>query len=211
MSLKVDPENTWVTSDHHFWHSGILERRGINDDSGEGLARMHDSIIDTWNTEVPPNDLVIVLGDFSLAGLAKTEEIVEQLSGRLVIVRGNHDSERMLRRLAERNPGKVGFAGDYLELRASRETENPILANLWAACSHYPMLSWNGSSHGSMMLHGHRHQRLEYPEEIRQQILNVNWDVALAPINLASAWRVGSMFWRRKHGINREPNRGSHE
>jgi len=189
MSLKINLDNTWVTSDHHFWHRGILRYRREDqalDDAA--LAESHDQVIRTWNQTISEDGLVLVLGDFSMAGLNRTEEVLHRLNGSLAFVRGNHDNAKTLRRLKDRNPEKVHSVQDYLEVKSDG------MDTFWGVCSHYPMLDWNGRIYGSVMLHGHWHSaHHSYPEGIGR-IVNVNWDVAKEPLLLRSvAYSMGAI------------------
>jgi calcineurin-like phosphoesterase family protein len=76
---------TWVIPDTHFHHANIARYCGRPEDFTE-------SIIGHWRKRVGPADLVIHLGDviFSSAG-STLAEIMGQLPGTKVLVRGNHD------------------------------------------------------------------------------------------------------------------------
>jgi calcineurin-like phosphoesterase family protein len=53
---------------------------------------MNEKMINKWNATVQPNDIVIHLGDFALHKESdKVKETCNQLKGRKVLVRGNHD------------------------------------------------------------------------------------------------------------------------
>lgn len=85
---------TWVAADHHFGHKNILTFK----DDKENLIRGskfkdiedHDqSLIANHNALVKPEDRVYLLGDVVIN--RKSLYMLGQLTGRLVLVKGNHD------------------------------------------------------------------------------------------------------------------------
>ena len=86
----------WMTSDLHFNHDRefIWKARGFT-----SVQEMNEEIIKRHNTLVRPDDDVYILGDSSLGGgdeqiLAANKALIEQLNGKLHIIRGNHDTDR---------------------------------------------------------------------------------------------------------------------
>ena len=86
----------YLTSDLHFNHNRefIWKARGFT-----SVQEMNEEIIKRYNALVRPDDDVYILGDSSLGGgdaqiLADNKALIEQLNGRLHIIRGNHDTDR---------------------------------------------------------------------------------------------------------------------
>ena len=86
----------WMTSDLHFNHNRefIWKARGFT-----SVQEMNEEIIKRHNALVRPDDDVYILGDSSLGGgdeqiLAANKALIEQLNGKLHIIRGNHDTDR---------------------------------------------------------------------------------------------------------------------
>jgi calcineurin-like phosphoesterase family protein len=52
---------------------------------------MDAAMIRNWNNVVSKRDMVIVAGDVSFYGKDQTSEIIRQLHGKKVLVKGNHD------------------------------------------------------------------------------------------------------------------------
>lgn len=79
----------FFTSDHHFYHKNIIEycNRPYAD-----LEEMHDDMIAKWNETVGNDDRVYCLGDFSFGNVGQTKDILAQLNGYKILIRGNHDS-----------------------------------------------------------------------------------------------------------------------
>lgn len=86
----------YLTSDLHFNHNRefIWKARGFTN-----VQEMNEEIIKRHNALVRPDDDVYILGDSSLGGsdeqiLAANKALIEQLNGKLHIIRGNHDTDR---------------------------------------------------------------------------------------------------------------------
>lgn len=151
----------FFTSDLHFGHANVIRysRRPF-----AALEEMEAALIANWNQTVGPRDLIYVLGDFSMATPARTEEIVKQLQGEKFLVQGNHD--RGMKGSAKRH---FSWVRDLYELKVP----DGALKQRVVLC-HYAMLTWNASHHGSWQLHGHSHGSL--PDDPRARRLDVGVD-----------------------------------
>lgn len=78
----------FFTSDHHFYHANIMKycNRPFTN-----VKDMNGVMIDRWNAVVRQGDLVYYLGDFGLSHKHKLREIMEQLNGEKLLIKGNHD------------------------------------------------------------------------------------------------------------------------
>lgn len=84
-----NPSNVWFIADTHFGHSKIIEycnRPFPNADI------MDFNMIQRWNEVVKKDDKVYHLGDFALGNKEQVASIVEQLNGKIYLVKGNHDT-----------------------------------------------------------------------------------------------------------------------
>lgn len=80
--------DTWLIGDTHFGHNNVIEyenRPFIN------TNKMDQTIIDNWNRVVKKHDKVYFLGDFSFCDKEKTKNIINQLNGYKIMIKGNHD------------------------------------------------------------------------------------------------------------------------
>ena len=79
----------FVVSDLHLAHSKdfIYGARGF-----ENVEDMNETIIHKWNEVVGEEDDVFVLGDLVMGSLENVL-LLEELNGRIHIVRGNHDTD----------------------------------------------------------------------------------------------------------------------
>jgi calcineurin-like phosphoesterase family protein len=140
----------WFISDLHFYHRNVIkyDNRPFKD-----LTEMHEELIKRWNKKVKKGDTVFVLGDFIFRGPKQGKEIVDQLNGRKIFVKGNHDpSARKL--LA------MGF-DDVLENEAIK-----LPNGMYVYVSHFPYYGFEDQRYQhkrihddgqSILLHGHVH------------------------------------------------------
>lgn len=86
----------YFTSDWHLNHNRefIYKARGFS-----SVEEMNEAILQRHNEIVDKTDSIFVLGDLCLGGgteeaLQKNKELIEQFNGHLLIVRGNHDTDK---------------------------------------------------------------------------------------------------------------------
>ena len=133
----------WLISDNHFDHLNILqfekETRGQFKDIGE----MNKHMIDKWNETVQPNDTVYYIGDFGMnIKYTRWVELLSQLNGIIVLISGNHDDTKTVKRLE--NDGLILLHEVGLKLKRNKHI-------MWL--THYPMeiglrpRKWSVSGH----------------------------------------------------------------
>lgn len=82
----------FLTSDLHFNHKNILAYMPERAKLWATIAEMNAGLIERWNAEVSQQDTVYLLGDIAFSGITKTKELVSHLNGKIVLVKGNHDT-----------------------------------------------------------------------------------------------------------------------
>lgn len=85
----------YLTSDTHFNHANILKYEP-NTRPFATIEEMNEVIISNWNSVVKEEDTVYVLGDFFMGLLTDIEPIFNRLNGKVILVRGNHDTNNRL-------------------------------------------------------------------------------------------------------------------
>ncbi|MEV8368561.1 hypothetical protein [Microbacterium sp. NPDC064584] len=163
---KVD----FVTSDHHFGHARISELAGRPFST---VDEMDAALIERWNSVVPPNAVVLHLGDVALGPISDSIALTAQLNGRRLLVPGNHDrvsSATQSRKAIERFAPLYEAAGWVIlpEIVEGTRRGHRLMA------SHYP---YRGDSQeidrhskhrptdvGVPLLHGHTHSRDHGPD-----------------------------------------------
>jgi calcineurin-like phosphoesterase family protein len=90
--------NTWVIADPHFGHQGVCNF--TRNDNGQPLRPWNDKdemtrdLIGNWNAVVQDGDRVYLMGDVAMTKKPLLE-VMPQLKGRIVLIKGNHDMEKM--------------------------------------------------------------------------------------------------------------------
>lgn len=95
-----NPDRVWLTSDTHFFHENILT---YCNRPFASVEEMNKSLIDSWNSVVGENDEVYHLGDICFGNKEKWESIICAkkedgswlLNGRIHLILGNHDPDRL--------------------------------------------------------------------------------------------------------------------
>lgn len=147
----------WFTSDHHFWHEAGIK---YNKRPFKDVLEMNDTLIKNWNASIKTEDTVYIMGDFALAGVEKTTDIIRQLNGYKILIMGNHDYRN-------HKPEKWKQLGMDVVKNCGRYIRNGLTLML----SHFPyegyMLDDRKfvgmpdecilSDRGEFLLHGHVH------------------------------------------------------
>ncbi len=137
------------------WETPIWKTRGYtsSDDCYEGLIK-------NWNSKATENTIAFLLGDnvFGNEGLATIKDLLRRLKFKEAwIMPGNHSSgyKQLLEECEENiycfDDKVVYLTPNYLEAFINGRS---------VVMSHYPILSFNGQSKGSFMLHAHCHNNL---------------------------------------------------
>lgn len=165
-------------SDLHFGHERImlLDKRPYND-----IQHMDRSLIDNWNSVVHDGDLTYILGDFCWDKDTRWIEILRQLKGDKVLIRGNHDLSAMSSELRSQFRQVL----DYAEIKDNGRH---------VVLSHYPLLFYkNAPLSDWYMLCGHVHTTREndFLEQWREQLRN---SCTGNGENLGQIYNVGCMM-----------------
>ena len=151
----------YFTSDLHLGHKYII---ALCNRPFESVEEMDSTLIENWNRKVKKNDLVYLIGDV-VWDKKKVAYYMEQLTGRKILIAGNHDSAWINR---EECKGCFETVLPYLEVHLN---SHPI------TMCHYPMLEWKSSREEikrklGYHIHGHIHNRIS--EEYYQLFLQFN-------------------------------------
>ncbi len=84
--------NIYVIADTHFYHNNIIQ---YCNRPFENVEQMNEFMINKWNERVQSdNDIVIHLGDFGFGSKEQLQNIANQLRGRKILIKGNHDMRK---------------------------------------------------------------------------------------------------------------------
>jgi len=153
----------FFTADTHFFHETLLQSQHFSPRPFDFIEEAHPAMIAAWNARVMPTDTVYHLGDIAMVnqirparlGFEMISEILQQLNGHLVIIKGNHDTRDLFKYLAKHNPvlpdGQPKFAFEDVG-RIIKANHHQFFL------THYPMLF--GKTKSSINLHGHIHHAM---------------------------------------------------
>jgi len=134
---------TWFWADTHFSHANIMK---YCNRPFQSVEEMDEILVARWNERVKPGDTVYHLGDFMFTKRRDApDKLLARLNGQKFLVIGNHDSKDVR---------KASWQCTY-------RLQKIVVDNQMIILCHYPMFSWQGSCHGSWMLHGHCHGTLQ--------------------------------------------------
>jgi calcineurin-like phosphoesterase family protein len=122
----------WFVSDIHFGHAKILTYQKLHRGHFSSVSEMDDFIISQLNKFVDKRDTVYVIGDFSFyRDIEKNKEILNKLTGKYVLIRGNHDQ------LSTKEYFDIGFSDVRDELVVKLSNGESVLLK------HYPYAESN--------------------------------------------------------------------
>ena len=153
--MMILHDKVWFTSDLHFWHKNICK---YCDRPYDSVEEMNEAIIANWNSVVEEDDTVFVLGDLGFCGIEKLRVLLPRLKGNIIVIQGNHDSDKVVHKLYEEDLIKDYFK--LLEITIINDEECP---NQQLTLCHFPMIDWYNKEKGAWMIHGHQHQLPETP------------------------------------------------
>lgn len=138
---------TFFTADTHFGDARILRQRGH---AFASLDAHDETLIARWNAAVRPEDAVWHVGDFAAhASREHCAAVFARLNGVKRLVRGNHDSRRVL---------NLPWAEPPVE--SVRLTLEEAGAQWRLFLAHYAHRAWPGLWRGTRHLYGHTHGTL---------------------------------------------------
>ena len=138
----------YYIGDLHLYHKRILE---IDNRKESSIEEMHENIIKDWNSRITDKDTGYILGDVSLGykkDYDKVEEIIKRLKGHKILILGNHDDEKICKRIFE----------DVHKMLDIYEEINGF-GKVKVVLSHFPQLVWNKQHYGAIHVYGHTHRR----------------------------------------------------
>lgn len=141
--MEEQTGRTFFIADLHFGDEKIIRYEGRPFASAEEMDRL---LILNWNRTVAREDTVFVLGDFSSHGEERDEELLEKLSGRKILIMGNHDRHRR--------------AGEWRGLGFAECVEWPVVYREFFILSHEPVYLNANMPYAN--LYGHVHNNPSY-------------------------------------------------
>ena len=132
----------WFSADEHYGHSNIIKYCNRPFSSAE---EMNATMIENHNKLVGGGDCTVHVGDFSFCDERKTLDIIAQLNGSHIFIRGSHD----------------GWLKGQHQYSKSKQIWTKKVHGQMICCCHYAMRVWPQSHYGSWHLYGHSHGLLK--------------------------------------------------
>lgn len=133
--------NTFLCADPHFGHAGMatfLGKDGKKLRPYDTVEEMDEALVSNWNGVVGAKDKVYLLGDVAIN--KKALQVLHRLNGDKVLVKGNHDTEKL----------KV-YSEFFRDIRGSHQLDGMLL-------THIPVHPCS-LSRWTCNVHGHLHDR----------------------------------------------------
>lgn len=174
----------FTISDNHFQNENIIRYCGR---PFEDAAHAQEVMINNWNLVVQPEDTVVVCGDFIMGSPDGIPDILNRLNGSIILVRGNHDTDRKIERFQSEFSDKIIEVCDtkYITYRGY----------YWVFC-HFPLVNAEfgmmvSARHADVVyVHGHVHNSCPH-ENPEFHAFNVSADVInFTPIKLTNLAKV---------------------
>lgn len=141
----------------------------------DSIEEMNDFMIEQWNKKIKKNDEVVILGDLSYGNGKQTNEILQQLNGRLFLIKGNHD-DRFLKD-KQFDASRFIWIKDYAELNDNGRK---------VVLCHYPICFYNGQyrtddkgNGKTYMLYGHVHNSRD--QQLIEQFIHITRNTRINP------------------------------
>lgn len=179
------------TSDTHFGHGNIIKYSnrvlpkgypfGKDKISKKQIVIHDEMLIENWNKQVLPGDVVYHLGDFCWGHPSDVIRYRERLNGKIFLIRGNHDKP------IRGYPAESQFAWIKSLWEFSFNKKKTVLC-------HYAMRVWNAKFHGRWHLYGHSHNTL--PELPGDLSFDVGVDAIAARLAKKYGTEIRSEYYR---------------
>lgn len=149
---KKMTDNTWFTSDTHFWHGNIIkycnrpwhksvDAEGLPVVDGADVQQMNEDLIARWNAVVGKDDIVWHLGDFCFGKKENVADVLSRLNGNVNLIMGNHDRHKMK---------------FYYDAGFHRVYDHPVVLSNFFILSHAPLpYIQNGGVFANLFGHVH--------------------------------------------------------
>lgn len=138
-------EKQFYIADWHYDHANCIafdNRPFIN------VSEMNKELISRWNKAVSNDDTVYILGDMFWCHWRDALPILDQLNGKKILIKGNHDKCNAAEFIK-----KFSKIVDYLEVKDN--DRNVVLC-------HYPIPCFKNHFYGWYHLYGHVHTSFEW-------------------------------------------------
>lgn len=174
----------FLIADLHFGHSNIIEyeNRPFNN-----VFEMDNKLIYQWNMFVHKDDIVYVLGDFTLSRRKEIiKDLVNKLNGKKILIMGNHDTRK---------------PKDYVQCGFEVATRKPMMVEPGVILMHEPFYDSSLIAPNYIYFFGHVHGKRTLMDEYPNCMCVSAERIDYTPIELDDA--IKKMKERMKENGNR--------
>ena len=164
MKIKLEKnQNIYWTSDSHYNHSNIVRTLSKWPDGSktrdfESLEEMNNAIVNSINSTVGENDILMHLGDWSFGGFEAVKEFRDKIKCKNVyLILGNHDHHIDRDKEGVRSLFKHVSKYEYLTITRDPSKKGEKHQKIRMVLCHFPIASWHDMGQGVIHLHGHVH------------------------------------------------------
>lgn len=140
----MDSSKLFFTADLHLGHKNIIR---FSERPFTNIETMDDALIRNWNSVVPPDGIVFLLGDFSFHNAQHSKYLLSQLNGHVILIKGNHD----------KCTSYFKEVHEVLNIKVVDEVNGKFGGYTQITLCHFPFAIWDKKHYGSWHLHGHSH------------------------------------------------------
>ncbi|WP_159721293.1 metallophosphoesterase family protein [Enterococcus sp. CSURQ0835] len=147
----------YFISDTHYFHANLLGANDFAPRLFDTVDAMNQQLVVGWNAVVKEHDVVYHLGDVAMhpqyeRGNGEVLAYLRQLNGKIIFIKGNHDSRAFFKYLTENDPGLADGSPKF----EFHDVGVLVKFNHFQYyLTHYPMLL--GQTNNIRNLHGHIH------------------------------------------------------
>ena len=157
------------------WHYGHANCIHFDNRPFKSLNHHDAELVRRWNAAVNPGDTVYILGDMFWCNSSTAQEVLKQLHGTKILIKGNHDRTK-----------DSAFTKHFAKITGYDEVEdggdNIVL-------SHYPIPCFKNHFYGWLHFYGHVHTSFE--ENMMQHNRYLMEELYMKPCKM---YNVGAMM-----------------
>ena len=157
------------------WHYGHANCIHFDNRPFKSLDHHDAELVRRWNAAVNPGDTVYILGDMFWCNSSTAQEVLKQLHGTKILIKGNHDRTK-----------DSAFTKHFAKITGYDEVEdggdNIVL-------SHYPIPCFKNHFYGWLHFYGHVHTSFE--ENMMQHNRYLMEELYMKPCKM---YNVGAMM-----------------
>jgi len=155
-------QKLFFTSDSHYNHSNLVKTlsnwpEGSKTRDFVSLEEMNHGIVNSINSVVGEDDILMHLGDWSFGGFPFVKEFRSRINCKNVyLILGNHDHHIDRDKEGIRSLFKHVSKYEYITITREADKGEKSIKIRMVLC-HFPIASWHDMNQGVIHLHGHVH------------------------------------------------------